>query len=32
MKPEASVLNVFGKHNIYVEHYKKDEAAKQLFL
>jgi rhamnosyltransferase subunit A len=32
MKPEASVLNVFGKHNIYVEHYKKDEAAKTVIL
>jgi rhamnosyltransferase subunit A len=32
MKPEASVLNVFGRHNIYVEHYKKDEAAKTVIL
>ena len=32
MKPETSVINVFGKHNIYVEHYKKDEAAKTLIL
>jgi rhamnosyltransferase subunit A len=32
MKPETSVISVFGKHNIYVEHYKKDEAAKTLIL
>jgi rhamnosyltransferase subunit A len=32
MKPETAILNVFGKHNIYLEHYKRDEFAKTIIL
>jgi rhamnosyltransferase subunit A len=32
MKPETAVINVFGKHHIYVEHYQNDEAAKTVIL
>jgi pimeloyl-ACP methyl ester carboxylesterase len=32
MKPETAVINVLGKHNIYLEHYKKDEFAKTIIL
>jgi rhamnosyltransferase subunit A len=32
MKPETAIINVFGKHNIYVEHHKKDESAKTMIL
>ena len=32
MKPETAVINVFGKHNIYLEHYKLDDSAKTIIL
>ncbi|NYF78051.1 alpha/beta fold hydrolase [Granulicella arctica] len=32
MKPETAVIDVFGKHSIYLEHYKKDEAAKTIIM
>lgn len=32
MKPETAVIDVLGKHRIYIEHYKCDEAAKTIIL
>lgn len=32
MKPETAVINVLGKHNIYLEHYKKEEFNKTIIL
>ncbi len=32
MKPETAILNVLGKHNIYLEHYKRDDFSKTIIL
>jgi rhamnosyltransferase subunit A len=32
MKPETAVVDVLGKHHIYLEHYKTDESAKTVIL
>jgi rhamnosyltransferase subunit A len=32
MKPETAVINVLGKHRIYLEHHRKDDAAKTVIL
>ena len=32
VKPETAVINVFGKHNIYLEHHRNDDSAKTIIL